>query len=761
MNISRLWLGGRRIRRATALAGHGRPLSWLASACVAAGFAVGSSGFAQYPASGQTYSTPYTPGNQPAFNQSVAAEAANQTDEQLLTIGRLLEQQGRYAQAQRIYTELERRRFSGPQQPGSGQTPANIPYQQQVQYQPAGNYQPQYSNMPATGMPPQAVAAPIAWQNAPAQMPNQLPMMQFSQQGYPPVYDSSAPVTAMQVQPAAQLPPPAPPSESYVVDTEVTPQPKSTGLSGTQGWRSAIAPLPAAFKAWNSDRPTPYPDRAASSVSQPNPRNMVAEQTALPDFPIAPVAPLNSMSNQFPSLSPQVAANSPPRFASPTISNGERRPPLGPEQRTALPPTLRLAPLPKSLDNLEAEREISQKQSDAIRIIPGHPGPLQLKPEMGSKLIDPRDQPPELADGKPPLAGDLKPPAPNTVPEPGPPSRTERAVGDGNVRFDLAAWVSAPEFREIHTADVIAGLDLLARPEARYRAAGAMRIASAGESARTALPVLRKVLTSETDHTVRLRIAEALLKLQPNDRVATECLAELLTGRNESELRQGAASALGAAGAGRNPIAVASLTDALDDPSPQVRAAAATSLGLFGRSAANSISRLENSALNDIPTVRQAATLALASIRGMQNEQSAPAPRESASLFRPQTNGQLAAETLATGRAKLIDRLPPRSSADSVFAQQDTVNSQPKLFPSDRVNGQRVQAPAHVKSEDDAVPISATAPEAPTRPFVPVQRNLAPPDTQSAASGTSSPSDDTPPFVLQSEAGTSKAGSKP
>jgi hypothetical protein len=764
MDISRLRSGNSRIRRATAFIGSSGPLSWLASALVAAGFAAGSSVFAQYPASGQPYSTPYTPGSVPAFTQSAPAQSANQTDEQLLTVGRLLEQQGRYAQAQRIYTELERRRLSGAQQPA--QAPANIPYQQQVPYQSANSYQPQNLSPPPAGMMPQASAAPINWQNAPVQMPNQLPMMQFAPQGNVPGYEPSTRVVAAQAPPApaTQLPPPAPPSEAYVVDTEVTPQAKTTGISDTQGWQSAVSPLPAAFKAWNSDRPAPYQDHASSSLTQPSPRNAAAEQTSLPDLPIAPIAPLNSTAKQFASTSPQVPTNS-PRYVSPMISNGERRAPLGPDQQLAVPPTLRLGPLPsKGPDNFDAEREVSQKQTDAIRIIPGQRGLLQLKPETGANQIDPR--PTGFADDKPPLAGDLKPPAAIAMPEPRASSRTEPPGSDRTSRFDLAAWVSAPEFREIHTADVIAGLDLLVRPEARYRAAGATRIAAAGESARTALPILRKVLTSETDRTVRLRIAEALLKLQPNDRAATECLSDLLAGRNEAELRQAAAAALGSAAAGRNPIAVASLTDALDDASPQVRSAAATSLGLFGRSAAGSTSRLENAAINDIPTVRQAATLALASIRGIPAEQS-PAPRESASLFKPQATGQLALEATPTGRAKLIDRLPTRPVADSPFAQQDAATSQPKLFPSDRINGSRVPAPAQAKSDDDAIPISATAPEAPSKPFVPakssifqpLQFNLAPPLSDTGA--TSAPSDETPTFLLQSEPGASKAGSKP
>jgi HEAT repeats len=770
MEISRLRSGCLRIRRATAFAGHRRPISWLASAFVAAGFAAGSSSFAQYSASGQPYSAPYTPGNPPVFTQSAPAQSSDQTDEQLLTVGRLLEQEGRYAQAQKIYTELERRRLSAPQQPATGTT--NGSYQQQAQYQPAGNYQPQnfyqrpqnYGQtpqnygQPATGMMPQG-ASPIAWQGA--QMPNQMPMMQMAPQGNIPVYDPNAQMMVTQSQPAAQLPPPAPPSEGYVVDTQTSPPPKTTGISDSQGWRSAIAPLPAAFKAWNSDRPTPY----QSAAPAPSPSNTVAEQT-LPDLPIAPVAPLNSTANQFPSSFPQNSQV--PRFVSPLISsgNGERRPYVRPDQQLAAPPTLRLTPLPKNLENLEAERD-SQKQTDAIRIIPGQRALLQLKPEVGGNLVDPRERPASLADDKPPIASNLKPSAPAAIPAPEPRAlvRSERVAADAPTRFDLATWVAAPEFREIHTADVIAGLDLLTRPEPKYRGAGAIRIAAAGENARTALPVLRKLLPTEPDRLVRLRIAEALLKLQPNDGVATSCLSELISGRNEPEIRQTAASALAAAAAGRNAIAVASLTEALDDASPQVRAAAATSLGLFGRNAADSVSRLENTALNDIPTVRQAATLALSSIRGIPTDQSAAPRRDSASLINPQIGGQLTSEAAPTGRATLVDRQPPRRGTDAAVSERDAANSQPKLFPADRTNGSRVLAPAAGSWDDEAVPTSATAPEAPTKAllpaaapaFQPLQINLAPPPTPAAPAAA----DDAPAFLLQSEAGASKASSKP
>ena len=136
--------------------------------------------------------------------------------------------------------------MSSPQQPATA--PTNSSYQQQTPYQPAGSYQPpqnygqptQYYSQPAAGMMPQGIP-PIAWQGKSGPMPNQMPMMQMAPQGNIPGYDPNAQMMATQAQPSAQLPPPAPPSEGYVVDTETTPQPKTTGISGSQGWRSAIA----------------------------------------------------------------------------------------------------------------------------------------------------------------------------------------------------------------------------------------------------------------------------------------------------------------------------------------------------------------------------------------------------------------------------------------------------------------------------------------------------------------------------------------
>ncbi|HEX4072505.1 MAG TPA: hypothetical protein VHX68_15095, partial [Planctomycetaceae bacterium] len=223
--------------------------AWLAKTLVAGGFLAGSSAFAQYPPANQSYAPAYGAPSSPIYAQSLP-EAASQSDEQLLTIGRLLEQQGRYAQAQRIYTELERRRLAG--------------MQQRVTPPPNANYQSQ--PMPA----PQAYSPPTAWQAPPMQVATQAPqapVMQLAPQANMPIYEQRPQAFAPLVQASAQLPPPAPPSEAYVVDREVTPAPKTSTPQPSEGWRSAFAPLPAALRSWSSDVPTPYQQQVRTSLT--------------------------------------------------------------------------------------------------------------------------------------------------------------------------------------------------------------------------------------------------------------------------------------------------------------------------------------------------------------------------------------------------------------------------------------------------------------------------------------------------------------
>jgi HEAT repeat protein len=196
-----------------------------------------------------------------------------------------------------------------------------------------------------------------------------------------------------------------------------------------------------------------------------------------------------------------------------------------------------------------------------------------------------------------------------------------RRTGAANTAppFSLAAYLQDPDFQEIHTALVFEGLTLLAQPEANHRALGAMRIGAAGPNARTAMPVLRKLIKVEPDKTVRLRIAEAMLKAQPGDLDAANCLAGLLADRADWQVRQTAACALSAAAGGHNPVAVVRLTEALDDGNPRVRTMAALSLAHFGAEATDSLGRLETAAASDVPRVKAAANVALASIRRESN----------------------------------------------------------------------------------------------------------------------------------------------
>ncbi len=195
----------------------------------------------------------------------------------------------------------------------------------------------------------------------------------------------------------------------------------------------------------------------------------------------------------------------------------------------------------------------------------------------------------------------------------------EERRAEPKAAFDLAALIRDPEFREIHTRPVLDGLELLSQAEPRHRLLGAMRIGLSGPEARTALPVLHQLLTTEPNKGVRARVAEAILKLQPNNRPALDTLSRLLIDPSDADVRQAAAGALGGASATANASAIVCLTDALDDASPRVRIMAALSLAQFGPAAVDAVPRLETAAANDVPRMQRAALAALASIRGGQS----------------------------------------------------------------------------------------------------------------------------------------------
>ncbi len=170
------------------------------------------------------------------------------------------------------------------------------------------------------------------------------------------------------------------------------------------------------------------------------------------------------------------------------------------------------------------------------------------------------------------------------------------------------------------------------------------------------LSPLHQLLTAEPNKNVLAHIAEAILKLQPNNRPALDTLSRLIVDPNDAEVRQAAAGALGGASATANATAIVRLTDALDDANPRVRIMAALSLAQFGPAAVDAVPRLETAASNDVPRMQRAALAALASIRGGQSSLG-PAP-----VATPASNVETpvreAAPTPTSGPLQLVPTAP-------------------------------------------------------------------------------------------------------
>jgi hypothetical protein len=743
-----------------------RQAAWLAKTLIAGGFLAGPSAFAQYPPATQSYAPAYGAPPSPIYAEPLP-EAANQSDEQLLTVGRLLEQQGRYAQAQRIYTELERRRLAG--------------MQQRVTPPPNANYQPQAMPAQQTMPAQQAYSPPTAWQAPQMQMATQAPQtpaMQLTPQANMPVYEQRPQAIAPPPERSFTQPPPAPPSEAYVVDREITPAPKTSTPQPSEGWRSAFAPLPAALRSWSSDIPTPYQQQVRTSppsAGAASSGRVVADSTSLPDLPINPIAPLGSIGERFPPKLPPAVPTAPPQFVPPAVASGDQRMLAFPDAVPRTPAMMQLRPMQeKRLESLEPERDAQEltNQTESIRIIPGQRSSLQLKPEANHTPIDLVDQPPAAERALPKWTPNPIVTAPPVERQPS--AAPERPPVQNPPAFSLAALLATPEFREIHTETVLQGLELLARPEAQHRVLGAIRVASAGAEGRTALPVLRKLLATEREKKVLLRLAETVLKMQPNDRTATACLSELLSDRNDWELRENVVAVLGNAAPGKNPVAVARLTDALDDANSRVRAAAAESLALFGPAAVESASRLEGAAVNDIPSVQRAATLALAAIRGSETERApdrfSPTTRMPFDLNPLAPRPMSALPTgISMGRVKLSDQATAAESLEPELPESKTAGAPPKLFPADRMAASH-SLMASPEMADDAVPASATAaPQkkaaapapAPPSDALPLELQPAPASSPPANGNVTPMATTTSTFFLQSETGESKAGASP
>jgi len=357
------------------------------------------------------------------------------------------------------------------------------------------------------------------------------------------------------------------------------------------------------------------------------------------------------------------------------------------------------------------------------------------------------------------------------------PSNSSQQSEQGSA-FDLAALMRSSDFREIHTPAVLDGLELLAERDPHHRALGAMRIGMTGRDARTALPVLRQVLAAESDELVRLRIAETLLKVQPNDRGAIDCLASLLSDRNDWQLRQSAACALSAAADGHNPIAVLRLIEALDDSNPRVRTMAALTLAQFHSAAADAIPRLELAVANDVPRVQQAAGVALASIKGIAAPAPSPttaAPQTAVPQLLPSDSRPFAKRALrkqtdtppeeaapgpivlseGEGRAKVEDFSPVETAPallTGVGKPKETNSTSNPPGPPPGIWTDAPSSPADPPGAPKALPAVPARPVRPLRLEPSVHHHVPGKPSQPTPSAT---------FQLETEAGTGKSSVKP
>jgi hypothetical protein len=172
--------------------------------------------------------------------------------------------------------------------------------------------------------------------------------------------------------------------------------------------------------------------------------------------------------------------------------------------------------------------------------------------------------------------------------------------------------------------------------------------------------------------------------------------------------------------------------------------------------------------------------MALVSIRGGENEsltdRSSAVGRDDPFGLKPLSStlsAPLPAAVLS-GRVKLSDQLSAGESDESDVPETAMANAAPKLFPADRMSDSRSLTPVPEMADDDAIPANATQVDAPPKPSPaptganqplqvdPTQAQLQPaPLPQAATVAPSLPAATTSPFLLQSEAGASKASSKP
>jgi len=202
--------------------------------------------------------------------------------------------------------------------------------------------------------------------------------------------------------------------------------------------------------------------------------------------------------------------------------------------------------------------------------------------------VDPADETPEPVEQ-------------NAIPEPSPEieiieiQKPSKQITRGNSEED--GWIAS-----------------LSHPDAGVRALAAWKIGRLVAPSEEAVMALRNVVGDEENALVKVRMAEAVTKIVPDDVDAVELLIGSLSDGNW-EVRWLAAGSLDVAAEGPAAmLAVAKLAEALDDEHAKVRQMAALTLGSFGFLADGAQPQLRGALDDNDLYVRQAADAALGCI---------------------------------------------------------------------------------------------------------------------------------------------------
>ncbi|MGE3314504.1 MAG: HEAT repeat domain-containing protein [Planctomycetaceae bacterium] len=318
----------------------------------------------------------------------------------------------------------------------------------------------------------------------------------------------------------------------------------------------------------------------------------------------------------------QAVEITPGRFLEPTI-------------RDSAPKT----PEPQAASTPEA---ISPTKSDsAPKALPGNeavPERLPLKPEAAVEEAD--------SDGLQIIPNGSK--LQNRIPATRPAKSSPKPLPAKKPEHSSPIALLTGSLREIHSPTVLALANQLGASEAKTRGDSAAQLGRLGTEARTVLPLLREILKREGDKPTRIKLAEAMVKIAPEDADAIEVLFQALRDSEDWRYRQHAAGALAATARGGSGLVIPKLTEALNDSHPRVRSMVALSLGAFGERAKEAVPRLEFAQANDIPRVKESATAALSCIAGKNTETAAGEPL-----------------SLPDAIESDLSLLPPRELADS------------------------------------------------------------------------------------------------